>query len=79
MQHVINIRRFVGGVLVATAVAVLPAAAQPTAASAAVVPNQFVRDCSNVTRRCTGYVQTNGRYDGRYPSAYTTRWVWRWI
>jgi hypothetical protein len=47
--------------------------------SAAVVPNQFVRDCSKITRRCTGYYEANGRFNPAFPSSYTTRWVWRLI
>lgn len=45
----------------------------------ATVPNQFSRDCSYVTHRCTGYHQTNGAYNPRVPNSYSTRWVWRWI
>ena len=45
----------------------------------ATVPNMFVRDCSYITRRCTGWYQTNGSYNWSVPSSYTTRWVWRWI
>lgn len=45
----------------------------------ATVPNIFYRDCSRITRRCTGYYQTNGPYNPSVPSRYYTRWVWRWI
>jgi hypothetical protein len=50
-----------------------------TPAQAAIVPNFFVRDCSYVTRHCTGWWQTNGRYNPAVPSTWTTRWTWRWI
>lgn len=45
----------------------------------ATVPNQFSRDCSYITHRCTGYHQINGAYNPRVSSSYSTRWVWRWI
>jgi hypothetical protein len=44
-----------------------------------VVLNTFVRDCSRITRRCTGYRQINGPYNPSVGSHYSTRWVWRWI
>jgi hypothetical protein len=70
-------RRF-AAIMAAASVAAL-AGAGSAAAITAVVPNQFVRDCSNITHRCTGYWQANGAYNPRVPSTYTTRWVWRWI
>jgi hypothetical protein len=45
-------------------------------ASATIVPNIFVRYCSYITRHCTGYSQTNGRYNPAYPSEHTTLWTW---
>jgi hypothetical protein len=80
MKNVV-LRRAVGGILAAASLAALPVAVAPSAAQAvqATVPNQFVRDCSNITRRCTGFWQANGAYNPRVPSSYTTRWVWRWI
>jgi hypothetical protein len=79
MPYAVPVRRLAGGIVAAAALAALPTTVSPPAAEAGVVPNQFVRDCSYVTRRCTGFWQINGRYDGRYPSVYYTRWVWRWI
>ena len=67
--------------------AVEAAPALPSAVSSArVMPtgtgyvlNNFVRDCSRFSRRCTGYRQTNGPYSPYVGSRYFTRWVWRWI
>lgn len=48
-------------------------------ATATTVPNIFIRYCSYWTHHCTGYSQTNGRYNPAYPSEYGTIWTWRWI
>ncbi len=63
----------------ASAAAAPVAAIAPRPAVTATVPNYFYRDCSYITRRCTGYYQTNGSYNPTVPSYYYTRWVWRWI
>jgi hypothetical protein len=66
------------GSLATASMAVTPII-QTASAVTATVPNMFVRDCSYITSRCTGYWQTNGSYNPRVPSTYQTRWVWRWI
>lgn len=68
-----------GSIAALTITASLVGAATSTPAQAGVVPNMFVRDCSYVTRNCTGYWQTNGRYNRNVPSTWKTRWTWRWI
>lgn len=47
----------------------------PVAAEAAIVPNQYVRTCSNITKHCTPYKLMNA-YSSNVPSTYTTRWCY---
>lgn len=53
--------------------------ARPRVSVTGTVPNYFVRECSYITGRCTGYRQTNGPYNPSVPSRYATKWVWRAI
>ena len=69
-------RRIVTGSLLAIALFLSPLFAP--AAAAATVPNIFYRTCSNITRHCTPYVQTN-RPDRSVGNAYYTTWCWCWI
>lgn len=48
-------------------------------ATAATVPNIYVRTCSHWTGHCTGYVQTNGPHNWNVPNEYITQWTWGWI
>ena len=81
-----TVHSVIAAALVAAALATATFAAAsfgPTTTQAlavtATVPNMFARSCSHVTRRCTGYRQTNGPYNPRVPSRYTTNWCWCWI
>lgn len=58
-------------VALSLAAGVAPAVSAVTAK----VPNNFVRNCSYITRRCTPYWQTNSPYNASVTSRYTTNWV----
>lgn len=80
MFIVSSTRRRATMVMAAASIATLAGAGAAEAISVtATVPNQFVRDCSRITGRCTAYHQTNGAYNPRVSNSYSTRWVWRWI
>lgn len=53
---------------------------QSAGAVSGTVPNIYVRRCSRITRRCTGYRLMNARYHMfGLPSRYYTQWTWSWI
>jgi hypothetical protein len=68
------------GLVLSTAVlAAGPVSPASAVTVTAAVGNQYVRDCSQITRRCGGYYQVNGPYKPGFPRSFSDRWVWRWI
>jgi hypothetical protein len=68
-------RRLVAGA--ALALTTLGLASQASAQITATVPEYWGRDCSRITKVCTGYWQRNSGTSPR--KVYFDVWIWRWI